>query len=62
MDIHSFASLGSDDAMKLNDICKGLIKTADPISFDSYADDRSTGSFILINENNSNTVAAGTID
>lgn len=35
MDIHSFASLESDDDMKLNDICKVLIKTADIISFDS---------------------------
>ncbi|MDI9341132.1 MAG: hypothetical protein QM534_11240 [Sediminibacterium sp.] len=62
MDIRSFASLENDDDMKLNDICKVLIKTADPISFDSYTDDRSTGSFILINENTNNTVAAGTID
>jgi sulfate adenylyltransferase subunit 1 (EFTu-like GTPase family) len=48
--------------MKLNDICKVLIKTAEPISFDSYSDNRSSGAFILINENTNNTVAAGTIN
>ncbi|MES2131436.1 MAG: GTP-binding protein [Bacteroidota bacterium] len=61
IDIHSFAELESDGTIKLNDICKVLIKTAEPISFDSYADNHSTGSFILINENTNNTIAAGTI-
>ncbi len=62
VDIHSFKALESDGAMKLNDICKVLIKTADPVSFDSYKDNRSNGAFILINENTNNTIAAGTID
>lgn len=62
IDIHSFTQLESDGAMKLNDICKVLIKTAESISFDSYLDNRNSGSFILINENTNNTIAAGTID
>jgi sulfate adenylyltransferase subunit 1 len=62
IDIHSFAALESDGSMKLNDICKVLIKTAEPISYDSYAVDRGSGAFILINENSNNTIAAGTID
>jgi sulfate adenylyltransferase subunit 1 len=62
IDIHSFQELQSDGSMKLNDICKVLIKTAEPISFDSYSDNRSSGAFILINENTNNTVAAGTIN
>ena len=62
IDIHSFTPLESDGTMKLNDICKVLIKTAEPISFDSYLDNRNSGSFILINENTNNTIAAGTID
>lgn len=62
IDIHSFKHLESDGAMKLNDICKVLIKTAEPISFDSYTENRNSGSFILINENTNNTIAAGTID
>jgi sulfate adenylyltransferase subunit 1 len=62
IDIHSFAELPSDGTIQLNDICKVLIKTADTISFDSYIENRSSGSFILINENTNNTIAAGTID
>ncbi|MFO0358467.1 MAG: sulfate adenylyltransferase subunit 1 [Sphingobacteriaceae bacterium] len=62
IDIHSFDKIESDGVLKLNDICKVLIKTAENVSFDSYLDNRSTGSFILINENTNNTVAAGTID
>ncbi|MFI5141336.1 MAG: sulfate adenylyltransferase subunit 1 [Bacteroidia bacterium] len=62
IDIHSFAALESDGSMKLNDICKVLIKTAEPISYDSYAINRGSGAFILINENTNNTIAAGTID
>jgi len=62
IDIHSFNELESNGAMKLNDICKVLIKTAESISYDSYLDNRSSGSFILINENTNNTIAAGTID
>ncbi len=61
IDIHSFKDLESDGAIKLNDICKVFLKTAEPISFDAYKENRSTGSFILINENTNNTVAAGTI-
>jgi sulfate adenylyltransferase subunit 1 len=61
IDIHSFKDLESDGSMKLNDICKVNLKTAEAISFDAYKENRSTGSFILINENTNNTVAAGTI-
>lgn len=62
MDIHSFAPKETDGSMKLNDICKVLIRTAEPLSFDSYAHNRTTGSFILINELTNNTIAAGTFD
>lgn len=62
IDIHSFAALESDGSMRLNDICKVLIKTAEPISYDSYEENRGTGAFILINENTNNTIAAGTIN
>lgn len=62
IDIHTFEKKDTDGSMKLNDICKVLIKTAESISYDSYAENRSSGAFILINENTNNTVAAGTID
>jgi sulfate adenylyltransferase subunit 1 len=62
IDIHSFTQLKCDGIIKLNDICKVIIKTAEPIIFDSYSDNRNLGAFILINENTNNTIAAGTID
>lgn len=62
IDIHSYNTLESDGSMKLNDICKVLIKTAEPICFDSYLENRNNGAFILINENTNNTIAAGTFD
>ncbi|MCD6017904.1 MAG: sulfate adenylyltransferase [Bacteroidetes bacterium] len=62
LDIHSYKHIENDSSMKLNDLCKVLIKTAELVSFDSFADNRNTGAFILINENTNNTIAAGTID
>lgn len=62
IDIHSFAELATDGSMKQNDICKVLIKTSEPVSYDSYVDNRATGAFILISETSNQTIAAGTID
>ena len=45
----------------LNDIVKVRLKTAKPLVFDAYTQNRATGSFILINENTCNTVAAGMV-
>jgi len=45
----------------LNEICKVIIRTAEPIAADTFDQNRSTGIFILIDENTNNTVAAGTI-
>ncbi|MFN7826332.1 MAG: sulfate adenylyltransferase subunit 1 [Acidobacteriota bacterium] len=60
--IHSFEQLESDGNIRLNDICKVLIRTAEPVIYDSYREQRASGAFILINENTNNTVAAGIID
>jgi sulfate adenylyltransferase subunit 1 len=61
IDIHSFNNINIDNSINLNDICKITIKTAEPLCYDNYLENRGTGSFILINENTNNTVAAGTI-
>lgn len=47
--------------IKLNDIARVKIKTAQPLFFDAYAQNQANGSFILINEQTKNTVAAGII-
>lgn len=44
-----------------NDIGKVQLKLQQPIILDAYADHRATGAFILIDEHNNNTVAAGMI-
>jgi len=59
IDIHSFEQIESDGQLKLNEFAKVNIKTAEAVSLDSYSMNRKTGSFILINENTNNTVAAG---
>jgi sulfate adenylyltransferase subunit 1 len=46
----------------LNDIVKVKIHTAQPLVFDDYLQNKSTGSFILVHEQTGNTVAAGMID
>ena len=61
INIYNFRSEPSDGSLHLNDFCKVTIKTAEKLSFDEYANNRKTGSFILINENTNNTVAAGVI-
>lgn len=49
------------DAINMNDIARVALKVQLPLAFDSYAKDRATGSFILIDEATNNTVAAGMI-
>ena len=49
------------DILHMNDIAHVAIKVQQPLVFDSYATDRATGSFIVIDETTNNTVAAGMI-
>jgi sulfate adenylyltransferase subunit 1 len=49
------------DTLNMNDIARVAMKVQQPLVFDSYATDRATGSFIVIDEATNNTVAAGMI-
>ena len=49
------------EKLNMNDIARVALKTQLPLVFDSYATDRATGSFIVIDEATNNTVAAGMI-
>jgi sulfate adenylyltransferase subunit 1 len=62
IDIHSYDQLESDGVLKLNELAKVGIRTAEPISSDFFKENRKTGAFILINENTNQTVAAGVIE
>jgi sulfate adenylyltransferase subunit 1 len=49
-------------SLALNEIASVSIRTQQPLLIDAYGVNRSTGSFILIDETTNNTVAAGMIE
>ncbi|HRP76236.1 MAG TPA: sulfate adenylyltransferase subunit CysN [Rhodocyclaceae bacterium] len=51
----------SVQALQMNDIARLTLKLAQPVFADSYADNRATGAFILIDASTNNTVGAGMI-
>ena len=61
VDIHSFTDQPGPAQLTLNEIGKVRIKTARPLAFDAYAEERTTGAFVLIDEASNGTVAAGLI-
>ena len=60
IDIENFDHLAAKE-LHLSEIAFVNIATAEPISFDSYEENRDTGGFILIDRHNNATVAAGLI-
>ncbi len=61
IDIHSFGNLESDGTLRLNELAKVSIKTAEAVSYDAFGKLPKTGAFILINEHTNQTAAAGVI-
>ena len=61
MDINTLHKLKEDREVRLNDIARVSLQTSAPLHFDRYRRNRATGSFILIDDQTSNTVAAGII-
>jgi sulfate adenylyltransferase subunit 1 (EFTu-like GTPase family) len=61
VDVHTLDRTGSPSALELNDIGRVALRTSAPLAFDSYARNRRTGSFILIDEATNATVGAGMI-
>jgi len=49
-------------SIKMNEIARVRIKTAKPVATDSYEENASNGSFILIDEYSNNTVAVGFVN
>ena len=47
------------DTLDLNEIGRVQLRTTEPLFFDPYAENRHTGSFILIDEATQHTVGAG---
>jgi sulfate adenylyltransferase subunit 1 len=48
-------------SLNMNEISKVKIRTTRPLMIDSYRENRTTGSFILVDDNTNETVAAGMI-
>lgn len=61
IDIETLSRKEDDKSLNMNDICKVKIRTTKPLMIDSYRENRTTGSIILIDEMTNETVAAGMI-
>jgi sulfate adenylyltransferase subunit 1 len=58
IDINSLTRNNNDKELLMNDISKVRIRTTKPLMFDSYRDNRTTGSIILVDDTTNDTVAA----
>ncbi|MGM9736839.1 MAG: sulfate adenylyltransferase subunit 1 [Candidatus Cryptobacteroides sp.] len=61
IDINTRERLYGVDKLIMNDIARVRIKTADPLVFDYYKDNRTMGSLIFVEEGTNDTVGAGMI-
>jgi sulfate adenylyltransferase subunit 1 len=61
MDINSLEKIREVNSLTLNEIGKIKVRTTKPLFFDSYRNNRITGSVILVEEGTNNTVGAGMI-
>jgi sulfate adenylyltransferase large subunit len=62
VDVHSLARAAGAEELQLNDIGRVRLRTSVPLAFDTYARNRRTGSFIVIDEASNETVGAGLIN
>ena len=61
VNINTLENIVDDKNVKMNDIAHISIKTLKPLKYDSYSENRVTGSLVLIDENTFETVGAGMI-
>ena len=61
VNINTLHKIEGDDSLSLNEIGRVRIRTSSPLLYDSYRRNRSTGSFVLIDSQSNETVAAGMI-
>ncbi|MEY2895062.1 MAG: hypothetical protein RIS42_781, partial [Bacteroidota bacterium] len=59
LDVVAQTSTEGVDSLKLNEIGRIALRTAQPISADVYADNPANGAFILIDEFSNSTVGVG---
>lgn len=61
VDISNLHRQEADEQLSMNDIARIKFRTTAPLCYDPYRKDRSSGSFIFVDEASNNTVAAGMI-
>ncbi len=61
IDINTLERNTNDTELNMNDICKVTLRTTKPLMVDSYRENRTTGSIILIDDATNETVAAGMV-
>jgi sulfate adenylyltransferase subunit 1 len=62
VDVHTLDKEALTGSVRMNDIVHAALVVQQPVFVDSYAVDRATGAFILIDEATNQTVAAGMIE
>lgn len=58
IDVNTLEQIPVMEGVKLNEVVKVRIKTAQPLVFDTFTKNKSTGSFILVDETSNATVGA----
>lgn len=61
IDINTLGRKEDDVELTMNDICKVKVRTTKPLMVDSYRENRTTGSIILVDDSTNETVAAGMV-
>jgi sulfate adenylyltransferase subunit 1 len=61
LDLHTLQHTAPPATLELNGIGGALIRLAEPLAVDSYLTDRHTGSFLVIDAADGNTLAAGLV-
>jgi len=58
LNVNTYAENKDAEVLRLNDMGKVILRTAQPVSFDPYSENRATGGAILIDETSNVTVGA----
>jgi sulfate adenylyltransferase subunit 1 len=61
VDVNTLNQIGDGKDLRMNEIARVSLRTTKPLFFDSYNQNRQTGSIILIDEGTNNTVGVGMI-
>jgi bifunctional enzyme CysN/CysC len=61
LDVTTLTEGKAPDQLQLNDIARVILRTSAPVVADSYGDNRTTGAFILVDEDSNDTVGSGMV-